>query len=358
MRRNLEAVFRHPIQLLTLLIVLPIAGVAVVYLMVPRTYQVTASLWALHRYAVIGATGSETDLTSTPAQTQATALSELLQTHAFVDGVVKGVDLAPTLNLGASVTNDPQQLENALFSEISKHVVATPQAYNLFEISYTNPNPQIAHQIVASVISQFGAQSLGLSVVEGQNLLASYQVQLANAQKALNTAANAEAQYASAHPTSKLTSDPQLVTNDPQLASLDAARLQAQTTVQNIQATINTIQESIGAQGTNVSTLFQVLDAPQVPDRPVSRFKSYLLGGGAGLAVALLASALFLVILVRRDHTMYSAVELQHIVAPPVVMQLPNLSPATISLLIQSTTQRRTVLTESKSSANGHLSRS
>jgi hypothetical protein len=353
MRRTLEAVFRHPIQLLTLLIVLPIAGIAVVYLMVPRTYQVTASLWALRRYAVIEATGPETDPTSTPAQTQATALNGLLQTHSFVDAVVKGVDLAPTLNLGASVTNDPQQLENALFSEISKHVVTTLQTYNLFEVSYANPNPQIARQIVASVIAQFGAQSLGLSVVEGQNLLAVYQVQLANAQRDANKAATAEAQYASAHPNSKLTSYPQL-----QLASLDAARVQAQTNVQNLQEIINTIQQSIGTQGTTVSTLFQVLDPPQAPDRPDSRLKFYLLGGGAGLAVALLASTLFLVILVRRDHTIYSAVELQHIVAPPVVMQLPNLSPATISLLIQSTTQRQTVLTESTSSANSHLSRS
>ena len=358
MRRTLEAIFRHPVQLLTLLIVLPIAGVAVEYLMVPRTYQATASLWALQRYAVIGATGLETDPTLTPAQTQATALNELLQTHVFVDGVVKGVDLASTLKLDASVTHDPQQLENALFSEISQHVAATPLANNLFEISYSNPNPRIARQIVANVLTQFGQQSLGLSVAEGQNLLIGYQVQLANAKRDAYNAAAAEARYASAHPSSKITSDPQLVTNDPQLASLDADRQQAQTNVQNIQATINTIKEAIGAQGTNVNTLFQVLDAPQAPDRPVSRFKSYLIGGGAGLAVALLASTLFLVILVRRDHAIYSAVELEHTVAPAVVMQLANLSPVTISLITRSATQGRTVLAESKSSANGHVSRS
>ncbi len=346
MRRTLEAVFRHPIQLLTLLIVLPIAGVAVIYVMVPRTYQSTASLWALHRYAVIGPAGPEPDLTSMPAQTQATAVNELLQTHVFVEAVVKGVDLAPTLNLGASVANDPQQLADALFTEISKHVVATPLTYNLFEISYTSTNPQIARQIVLSVISQYGVQGLGLSVAEGQNLLASYQIQLANAQRDLNNATAAETRYAAAHPTSK-------VTDDAQLASLDTARLEVQANVHDIQVAINTIQGSIVGQGTNVNTLFQVLDAPQVPDRPVSRIKSYLLGGGAGLAVALLASVLFLAILVRRDHTIFSAVELRHIAAPPVVMQLPNLSPATISLLSRSTTQRRTVLTGSKSSANG-----
>lgn len=358
MRRNLEAIFRYPIQLLILLIVLPIAGVAVVYFMVPRSYQATASLWAFHRYEIIGAAGPVSDITSTPAQSQATALDELLQTHVFVDSVVKGIALAPTLNLDTTTTNDPQQLENALFNEISKHVVTAPQAYNLFEVSYTNPDPQIARQIVASVISQFGAQSVGLSVVEGQNLIGSYQAQLASAQTAEDTAAKAEAQYSSTHPNSKLTSDPVLVTNDPQLASLDAARLQAQKTVQNIQETINTIQESIGAQGTNATTLFQVLDPPQAPDKPVSRLKSYLVGGGAGLAVALLGSIIFLVILVRRNHTIYSEVELQQVLPSPVVMQLPKLSTTTILLLTPSTTKARVGLIEGRSSSNGHEPRS
>src|SRR5438132_1033698 len=103
MRRTLEAVFRHPIQLLTLLIVLPITGVAIAYFMVPRSYQATASLWALQRYELIGTTGLENDLSSTPAQTQVMALNELLQTHVFVDAVVKGVDLAPALHLDKSV---------------------------------------------------------------------------------------------------------------------------------------------------------------------------------------------------------------------------------------------------------------
>jgi hypothetical protein len=356
-RRTLEAIFRYPIQLLLLLIVLPITGVALVYVMVPRTYQSTASVWALHRYAVIGLSQAEIDLSSTPAQTQATALNELLQTHVFVDSVVKGIDLARSLNLGPSVTSDPQQLENALFSNISKNVVAIPQAYNLFLISYINPNPQIAHRIVASVITQFGAQSLGLSVIEGQSLLDSYQTQLANAQKALNAAVKAESQYTAAHPNSRLTADPLSVTNDPQLASLDATRVQAQTTVQNIQQTINTIQQLIGTQGTSVSSLFQVLDPPQTPDRPVSRTRSYLVGGGAGLGIALLAIVLFLVILVRRDRSIYSPAELQHVAALPMVMQLPNFSPGTVSLITRSANQGRTALIESKSSSNGHLTK-
>lgn len=351
MRRTLEAIFRHPLQLLTMIVLFPIIGVAIVYFIVPRTYQSTASLWALQRYFVIGSTGPESDLLSTPAQTQANALTELLQTHFFVDSVIKGIDLAPTLNLGADVLNNPQKLEVTLFDEISKHVGVTPSAYNLLEISYANRNPLIAQQIVRSIIAYYGTQSLGLSVAEGENLLRSYQTQLANAQIDLNNAVIAETQYAQAH--SNLT-QAQLA-NDPPYALLDAQRVQAQTKVQNIQNTINTIQQAISTQGTQAGTLFQVIDAPQVSYLPVSRIKYYLIGGVIGLAVALLGCAIYLVVVVRRDRGVYTADDLQGLVAFPVIMQLPKVTTATVSLLTTNKRHGQVLLTGGKSSVNGHI---
>jgi hypothetical protein len=350
-RRTLEAIFRHPLQLLTLIVLLPIVGVAIVYFIVPRTYQSSASLWALQRYFVIGSTGPESDLLATPAQTQATALTELLQTRSFVDSVVKGIDLAPTLSLDSTMLNNPPQLEETLFTEISKHVVVTPSAYDLFEISYINRNPQIAQKIVASVIANYGTQGLGLSVAEGQNLLANYQTQLANAQTNLNVAVNAETQYARAHP--NLT-QAQLA-NDPQYALLDTQRLQAQATAQNLHDTINTIQQAINTQGTQAGTLYKIIDAPQMPYLPVSRAKNYLIGGGIGLAVALLACIIYLVIVVRRDRGVYSAYDVQDLVAFPIIMQVPNLTPTARSLLTTTKIRGQALLTERKSSANGHL---
>ena len=354
LRRTLEAIFRHPLQLLALIVLLPIIGVAVVYFVIPRTYQSTASVWALQRYFVIGSTGPESDLLSTPAQTQATALTELLQTRSFVDSVVKGINLAPTLNLGADVLNNPQQLEETLFNEVSKHVVVTPSAYNLFEISYANRDPRIAQQIVASVINNYGTQSLALSVAEGQNLLNNYQTQLASAQNELKNAVTAETEYVHTHP--NLT--PIQLSSDPQYAILDAQRIQVQTKAQNLQNTINTIQQSISTQGTQASTLYQIIDAPQMPYLPVSRTKNYLIGGGIGLVVALLACTLYLVIVVRRDRGVYSASDLQDFVAYPVIMQLPNLTPAAVSLLTTNKLQDQILLAERKSSTNGHMNRS
>jgi hypothetical protein len=336
-----------------MIMLFPIIGVAIVYVLIPRTYESAASLWALQRYFVIGSTGPESDLLSTPAETQATALTELLQTRDFVDSVVKGIDLAPTLNLGADVVNNPQKLEDSLFNEISKHVVVTPSAYNLFEINYANRNPFVAQQIVRSIITNYGRQSLGLSIAEGQNLLGSYQTQLAGAQNELNAAVNAETQYAHAH--ANLTQA--ALSNDPQYALLDAQKTQAQTKVQNIQNTINTIQQSISSQGTQAGTLFQVLDAPQAAFQPVSRTKYYLIGGIAGLVVALLGCIIYLVIVVRRDHGVYAPSDLQSLVEVPILMNLPKVTRATVSLVTTDKMYSQALISESISSRNGHIHR-
>src|SRR5947209_2703031 len=105
-------------------------GVGFAYFYYPHKYQSTASLWAFRRYVIIGATGPESDLSSTPAQTQATALSELLQSRSFALLVAKGTDLAPTLSLSSSVLADPQLLDDALVNDISHNVVVTAQGYN------------------------------------------------------------------------------------------------------------------------------------------------------------------------------------------------------------------------------------
>ena len=143
-----------------------------------------------------------------------------------------------------------------------------------------------------------------------------------------NNAVKAETQYVATNPNAEQD-------DDPEYANLDVKRIQAEAAVQNIQDIINTIQQSISTQGTGANNLFKVIDAPQT-GTPLPRSKNYLVGGGVGLGIALLACTIYLVILVRRDRTIYSAYDLQNSSAFPVVMQLPKLSP-TSTLLTTST---------------------
>lgn len=324
--RVLEAIFRRPLQLLLLIILLPVIGVAVVYVVFPRSYQSTTTLWAFHRYEVIGLSGPETDINSTPAQTQANALNELLQAHEFALSIANGTDLPSTLP--ASTLADPYLRDNALFSEISQHVLATAVGYNLFEINYTNKDPKIAQQVVQATIKNFGLQSQGFSSVEAQLLLEGDQTQLTTAKQQAAQAAAAESNYITAHP--GLT--PAELQADPQYALLHAQSQQAQATVQNIQTNIDTVNQEINAQGNSSASLFKVLDTPGV--LAASRTKYYLYGGGVGLGVALLACILYVVTTSRRDRTIRRPLDLQQLIALPVVMQVPYLSSESVSFLV------------------------
>jgi hypothetical protein len=329
-RRTLEVIFRRPLQLLLLIIVLPPIGVAIAYFMIPRTYQTTATLFALQRYAIIGATGPESDLQATPADTQSTALTELLRSQTFVLTVAKESNVVSSLNLSPSVMANPQLLDAALFAEISKNVLVVSQGSTLYTISYANHIPQIAQQVVAAVIKNYGILTQTFSIAEAQQLLESYHSQLAKSQQAVNAAVTAELKYKVDHPSLSNTD----LANDPQYQQLDIQKQQAQATLSNIQTDIATVQQEIAAQG---SSLFRVLDPPVANNIPLSRTKDYLVAGGIGLGIALLGCVLYIVIQVRRNRVVYTAFELQEVSTFPVIMQLPTVAPETVPMLVEHT---------------------
>ncbi|MGB8347776.1 MAG: hypothetical protein WCD86_23040 [Ktedonobacteraceae bacterium] len=333
MGRVLEVIFRHPMQMLMLIVVLPIIGAGVAYFL-PRTYESTASLWALHRYEVIGATGTESDLTATPAETQATALTELLQSRSFALSVASATSLRSTL--GAATLASPLMTEDALIAAVQK-VQIVSQGYSLYTLAYQSSQPQIAQQVLQAVIQNFSQQSQGLTHLEGQQLLDSYQSQLAKAKQASATAANAAQQYLLQHPEVEqiiLRSSQQYAASIyPDYALLYQQIQQDQAAVQNIQASIATVQQQMGAQGTSAGSLFKVLDTPDLPLIAMSRMKTLLIAGGAGLGVALLACAIFILILVRRDHGIYTPLDVQNVTSLPILIQIPSLNTRMISLL-------------------------
>ena len=334
MRRTLEAIFRQPLRLLVLMITLPLISFAIVYIQ-PRSYQASANLWALRRYEIIGATGPESNLTATPADTQAATLSELLQTRDFALNVAKATDLPPTYD--ASIRSDHQSLDDALFNEISHGVQVASQGTNLFAITYVNHNPKIAQEVVTAVIQAYGLQSQGFATFEGERLLQAYQAQLTKARQDADVAAQVEAQYLKAHPDVQdligRTSTQYAALADPQYGLLQARTEQALAQVASIENNIADLNQSIAVQGSSANDLYKVLDPPVIPVRPTSRTRLLLVGGGAGLAIAILACALYLIFMVRRDYAIYAVLELRKVTTYPVVMQLPHLSAPVLSLL-------------------------
>lgn len=324
---TLEAIFRHPFRLLLFIILLPGLSVAGAFLL-PRSYQASASLWALRRYVVIGATGPESNLQATPAETQATALTELLQSRTFDLAVAQDSNLASTLS--ASDQQDPQLRDDALVHDLSTNATVTASGTNLFVITYTNKSAVVAKQVVQAIVDNFVKQSQALNIQEAQLLLDAYNTQLAQAKKDEAAAAAAEAQYIREN---KLTQ--QDLQTDPQYGVLHAQTQQAQTTVLNLETQIDTLNQQIATlQGNGPQSFFTVLDPPLVPARPVSRVKVLLIAGVLGLVLALLVCAVYVVIMVRRDHAVYRERELEQVAPYPILMEMPLLPAKTYALVV------------------------
>lgn len=322
MHRTLEALFRRFRRIVLLLVLLPIVGFAVGFAL-PHTYQAQASLWAGQRFAVIGATGTEADLLATEAETQATALNELLQTRDFALAVANQTQLVGTLS--TAVRADPNARDDALVKAISGRVLVQAQGTYLFTITYTDKSWQIAQQVVKAVINSYGHQGVELAVAEGQRLLATDQAQLPALQKDYDAAIKAEAQYINQHSTE---TQAQLV-NDPTYAALHADTQQKQAAMQTLQTQISQLQNDVARVSGSPDALFTVIDQPTV--KGVSRLRTLLLATGGGLGLALLFVAMYLALLVRRDRALYTAAEVQRVTEQRVLLQLPLLSTSTMS---------------------------
>ena len=332
--RTLEAIFHRPLRLLILFVLPPLMCVGIVYIAVPHTYKSAATLWAIHGFEIVGLTATNSNPLPAPADSQANALSELLQTRAFTLRVANEANLASTL--AQSVQSDSQRRDDAMFQEISQHVTVQAQGNNLFGIAYANRNPQVAQQVVAAVIHNYSEKIQELFLVQAQSLLSSYQTQLAKAKQDVQTAAVAEAKYLAANP--NLT-NPNLNGNnlqsDPHYALLQAQTQQAAITEQSIQTHLDDIEQQIAAQGVTPDSFFKVVDNPVAASLPESRSRDFIIAGGIGLIVAIIACALYIVILVRSDRAIYTARDLQKVTAYPVIMLVPRLTSRTVPLLIR-----------------------
>jgi hypothetical protein len=320
MQRTLEIVFRHMRHLLLLLLVPLVAGIGIVFVL-PRSYQSVAGLKAIQRYAVIGATGIEADLQATPAETQVTALDDFLGSPAFDLAVAYATALPKQVQ--ASVGSRNQHVINdAIVRDLSTHVQVAAQAYNRYTITYANSDATIAQHVIQSIVRTFAVEGPAFAALGGQKLLALDQRELTADLSQRDAAVNAEAAYAAAHPSLPANA----LQTDPHYVVLLGEAQRTQQTVLNLEIAMTTIHQEID-QLSSSNTLFTVVDAPSFPYQAVSRLKSLAIGAGGGLAVALLACALYLALLYRRDHAIYTPHDVEQLPGlPRVILQIPRLA--------------------------------
>ncbi len=325
MRRALEKFFRYWAQILALLLIPIVVALAIAWKQPPQ-YEASATLWALQRYSIIGATGPESDLTSTPATTQSTAVSELLQSRTFDLAIAKNTNLASTFD--AATRADPNKLDQAIVQELSTKVTTTAVGYNLYQIVYDNKDPKIAQQVVTAIVDQFGVTATGYSIVEAKQLIQAYQAQLGPAQQSAFQASQVAANYLASHPLAA-------TRGDPTYSLFLQQELGAQANANTIQSDITQLNLQLANIAGGQSGLYRIIDSPKVSSQPVSPAKTLALGGGIGAGVGLLAAILFFVMVMRRDRSPYSVDDLSRFTELPVALELPLLQPALVGAAVK-----------------------
>jgi uncharacterized protein involved in exopolysaccharide biosynthesis len=315
-------------MLLLLLLFVPVIIGLVVGYVLPRSYQASATLWALQRFEDIGATEAQNNLEETPATTQADALMELLHSRAFDIAIGDSTDLKSTLRLSAEDLSNPRRLDDAYVADISKNVQVTANGTNLYQVTYTNSDPRIAAQVLKAIIDRFQSQGQQFSSLRSQRLLVEEdQAQLTKLRADANTAAADEAAYLASHPGAT-------TANDPQYALLDGERQQAQSVLRNMEKTIASLQQDLATQSTGGGPFFKTLDPPVQPDKAVSRLKVLTTTVGIGAAAGLVVCILYILILVRRDRALYTVLAIEKATSYPVLMKLHQIPDKTKGLVM------------------------
>ncbi|HEX8982185.1 MAG TPA: hypothetical protein VF792_05405 [Ktedonobacterales bacterium] len=334
MRRMLEGLFRHPAQALTLFLT-PILLSMAVLLVIPGSYKATASLWALRPFTVIGATGPEADRLATPAESQATAIDEMVQTRSFALAVAHSTHLASELS--NSTRANPQLADEALYHAISAGIFVSAQGYNLVTISYTDSDQHIAEEVVAAVIAHYGEQGPALAVNKGQQLIADDTSRLPQLQATADAAIQAASSYLANHPQDH---DPQVAMADMQYQLLRAQAQEAQAQVTSLQSTIDVSSQNVASLSTGAAGLFYEMDRPLAPSRPTWNVRGLLLGAFGGAVLGLLATLAYIFLLEMGDRALYQSDEIERSTDWSVLSQLPYLRPASIGHAISLASKR------------------
>jgi uncharacterized protein involved in exopolysaccharide biosynthesis len=265
----------------------------------PKAYESAASLW-IDNPAPLPSSLTETNPTiRPPAEQQQLLLDELLKTRDFKLTVGHTAPLARHLAENPSAGWGPMALLSRLrggppldarvLAALSpKRFTSTVAGPQVLQLSYRGPTPTVAAETLKALIGEFDRRRARLGVQRGESTLAYYKAQAAAASKAVVDARAGVDDYLRSHP-GVSASDPHLGAN--RRAEQAAGRELAQAT-----AKLNQVSSDLRELSTSEAGV-RVIDAPRVPDGPMSGKKLLLLAAVGGLFAGGLISLLGLIAL-------------------------------------------------------------
>ncbi len=307
MKRYLETFFRYWLIVLVPIVALPaVEGFNLRH--VP--HQVFASL-NIYTETPMG-NSDPTNSFMTPAQIEQATINQWLQSPSFCLSVAKS-----TPRYARLLASSPDPLSQAS-GDLSTNVQVTTKGDNLVTIGYTSADPQLAMQVVKSVLDRatVSSQSLKLKQASGSKSYYNYQLYLAQAQE--RDSARKLTAYMQEH---GITSDNLVaqLASDPTLAGLYDQNKNDHDNVTSLRGKIQALSAQTSVPTTVVDQSGYILaDPPQY--YTVSSRKKLLMGVGVALALGLLLSITFMVLLTALDRSLRQPEEV------PIMLELPVLA--------------------------------
>lgn len=186
LHRSLDVIFQYLGRLVLVLVLVP-AAVLAVGIAADQTELVTARLWADDPAVLADSPYSQAESGVTPAQHQATLLSELLQTDSFVSAVLRNGQLS---GRPADIT--------AVGVDLRRNLAVSPLGPHVVLITYATAHSGQGLVMTRAVVSAFEQAQVGVQT--GQVTVAdeALATQLKAARKDMDDAIAAVQQYQSA----------------------------------------------------------------------------------------------------------------------------------------------------------------
>jgi uncharacterized protein involved in exopolysaccharide biosynthesis len=309
--RLLETLFRHWWLILAAALVIPMVATAIT-LSTPPLYESTAGVWvqrASYLKIIDGASPY-----STPAQTQAGRLAELMRSRTFRADIVRRT---PARDEVAR-----EQIDRAFVDGFD----IVPVADHLIEIQVRAATASQSLELITATLAAFRVRTTADQANQARVAIAFYQARLTEANDRLAVASASLNGYIAANPglrggTGYLTPAGAL---DSRYAELRHTSDLARSDADQARSLLEQAQLDVAASQAGQDLGFQIIDPPRLPSTAMRQWKKLLIYPAAALIAGILLSTTLLVFLTLGDRAVRTSHELTG-AAVPVLGVLPRL---------------------------------
>jgi capsular polysaccharide biosynthesis protein len=315
--RFFESYFRHRWLYLLPILITTIAGAAYLYTLEPK-YNSNGILYVNNQSLLTSLSpvpNNNTNWWITPAQATGNEINNLLQSNAFIRAIIQDTDLEQYM----SGSRDQVQ---ELIGMVRKSLWVSPVGNNEIFLNASYEDPQIAYQIVNSMVSSYVNWQINKEVLDSQVAKNFFDEQINLHALELEEVRQQLRDYYDAHPVP-------LRGERPIAERLEIERLQAEINMvagryDGARSKAENANLALQQVESDVRQTYLLLDAPLVPEKPdISRRKMAMqlaIFSAAGFLIAMIGVAGATIL----DRSFRFPLDVQHRLQLPVIAVIPD----------------------------------